>query len=32
LSDVGRDWRGWRVYDDENLRSIERIIRGKNTL
>jgi len=32
LSGVGRDWRGWRVYDDSNLRSIEKIIRGKNAV
>lgn len=30
LSDVGRDWRGWRVYSDQNLKEISRIIRGKN--
>ncbi len=30
LSGVGRDWRGWRMYDDQNLRSIERIIKSKN--
>ncbi len=32
LPGVGRDWRGWRVYDDQNLRSIERIIKSKNAL
>lgn len=32
LHGVGRDWRGWRVYDDENLKSIEKIIRGKNAV
>jgi DNA-binding transcriptional MerR regulator len=32
LPDVGRDWRGWRVYDDANLKSIEKIIKGKNNL
>lgn len=31
LPGVGRDWRGWRVYDDGNLKSIERIIKGKNS-
>jgi hypothetical protein len=30
LLGVGRDWRGWRVYDDENVKTIERIIKGKN--
>ncbi len=32
LLGVGRDWPGWRVYDDENLKSIEKIIRGKNAV
>jgi DNA-binding transcriptional MerR regulator len=32
LLGVGRDWRGWRIYDDENLRSIEKIIKGKNSV
>ncbi|HUJ19545.1 MAG TPA: MerR family transcriptional regulator [Nitrospirota bacterium] len=32
LMGVGRDWRGWRIYDDSNLKSIERIIRGKNAV
>jgi DNA-binding transcriptional MerR regulator len=31
LSGVGRDWRGWRIYNENNLKVIERIIRGKNT-
>jgi DNA-binding transcriptional MerR regulator len=30
LTDVQRDWRGWRVYGDLNLREIEKIIKGKN--
>ncbi len=30
LRGVGRDWRGWRVYSENNLRNIEKIIRGKN--
>jgi DNA-binding transcriptional MerR regulator len=30
LSGVGRDWRGWRIYNDNNLKVIEKIIRGKN--
>ena len=30
LTSVGRDWRGWRVYDENNLKQINRIIRGKN--
>jgi DNA-binding transcriptional MerR regulator len=32
LSGVGRDWRGWRVYNDGNLKTIEKIIRGKNAV
>ncbi len=31
LSGVQRDWRGWRVYSQGNLREIEKIIKGKNT-
>ena len=30
LSGVGRDWRGWRVYNEANLRTIEKIMRGKS--
>ena len=30
LMGVGRDWRGWRIYNDANVREIERIIKGKN--
>lgn len=30
LSGVERDWRGWRVYNENNLKTIERIIRSKN--
>ncbi len=30
LSGVGRDWRGWRIYNENNLKIIEKIIRGKN--
>jgi len=31
LTGVERDWRGWRVYSEGNLKEIERIIRSKNT-
>jgi DNA-binding transcriptional MerR regulator len=31
LTGVERDWRGWRVYSESNLREIERIIKSKNT-
>jgi DNA-binding transcriptional MerR regulator len=30
LTNVQRDWRGWRVYGEGNLREIEKIIRSKN--
>ncbi|MDA8099396.1 MAG: MerR family transcriptional regulator [Nitrospiraceae bacterium] len=29
LTGVGRDWRGWRVYSESNLKEIEKIIRSK---
>jgi DNA-binding transcriptional MerR regulator len=30
LTGVERDWRGWRVYNERNLKEIEKIIRSKN--
>jgi len=30
LMGVGRDWRGWRVYDERNLKDIEKIMKNKN--
>jgi DNA-binding transcriptional MerR regulator len=30
LTGVDRDWRGWRVYNEGNMRDIEKIIRSKN--
>jgi len=30
LSGVGRDWRGWRLYSDANLRAIEKIMKSKS--
>lgn len=30
LTDVERDWRGWRVYRENNLKDIERIMKSKN--
>jgi DNA-binding transcriptional MerR regulator len=30
LSGVGRDWRGWRVYSETNLRAIEKIMKSKS--
>ncbi len=32
LVGVGRDWRGWRIYDEHNVMAIERIIKNKNAL
>jgi DNA-binding transcriptional MerR regulator len=29
LPGVDRDWRGWRVYNETNLRAIEKIMKGK---
>ena len=29
LAEVVRDWRGWRVYTERNLKNIERIMKGK---
>ncbi len=30
LSGVERDWRGWRVYSDSNLKQIEKIMKSKS--
>jgi DNA-binding transcriptional MerR regulator len=30
LSGVGRDWRGWRIYSETNLRTIEKIMKSKS--
>jgi MerR family regulatory protein len=30
LANVERDWRGWRVYNESNLKSIEKIMKNKN--
>lgn len=32
LTGVERDWRGWRVYNERNLKEIEKIIRSKNAM
>lgn len=29
LPGVSRDWRGWRVYNEANLRAIEKIMKSK---
>jgi DNA-binding transcriptional MerR regulator len=31
LTGVERDWRGWRVYSESNMKEIQRIIKSKNT-
>lgn len=30
LTGVERDWRGWRVYSETNLKAIERIMKSKS--
>ncbi|MFQ5456087.1 MAG: MerR family transcriptional regulator [Nitrospirota bacterium] len=30
ITGVGRDWRNWRVYTDENIKEIKRIIKRRN--
>jgi DNA-binding transcriptional MerR regulator len=30
LKGVDRDWRGWRVYNESNVKDIEKIMKGKN--
>jgi DNA-binding transcriptional MerR regulator len=32
LVGVGRDWRGWRVYDEGNITAIEKIIKNKTAV
>jgi len=32
LTGVGRDWRGWRVYNESNLKDIERIMKSKGAV
>lgn len=32
LEGVERDWRGWRLYTEDNVKTIDKIIRGKSTL
>ena len=29
ITGVERDWRGWRIYHQGNVKEIERIIKGK---
>ena len=30
LDGVERDWRGWRVYNETNLRAIDKIMKSKS--
>ena len=30
ISNVGRDWRNWRLYTDGNIREIKKLMRRKN--
>lgn len=29
ITDVGRDWRNWRLYTEKNRREIERLIKQR---
>jgi DNA-binding transcriptional MerR regulator len=30
ISNVGRDWRNWRLYSEKNIKEIKKIIRLRN--
>jgi len=30
LTDIERDWRGWRIYTECNLNNIDKIMKSKN--
>ena len=30
ISNVGRDWRNWRLYSERNIKEIKKIIRKRN--
>jgi len=32
LLEIDRDWRGWRVYTERDLKSIEKIIKSRGAL
>lgn len=32
LTRVERDWRGWRVYTEHNLKNIEKLIKSKSVV
>jgi DNA-binding transcriptional MerR regulator len=29
LTGVARDWRGWRVYTERNLKDVEQLMKGR---
>ena len=31
ISGINRDWRNWRIYNDENIEKIKRIIKSKGS-
>jgi DNA-binding transcriptional MerR regulator len=31
ISNVGRDWRNWRLYNEKNVQEIKTIMRGRNS-
>jgi len=30
ISNVGRDWRNWRLYTEDNIREIKKLMRSRN--
>jgi DNA-binding transcriptional MerR regulator len=32
LNGVERDWRGWRLYSESNVKAIEKIMKSKNVV
>lgn len=31
ISNIGRDWRNWRIYTEDNLAEIKKMIGGMNS-
>jgi len=31
ISNVGRDWRNWRLYSEQNMKEIRRIMQSRNS-
>jgi DNA-binding transcriptional MerR regulator len=31
ISNVGRDWRNWRLYTDANIREIKKLMKKRNS-